>query len=85
VVRSSSGRVGRAGECPRDLFRGEGGVVFVSRQCQERRRRGSRWEKMGQKSIRYLGGVACLREVREALGGAAECKSFGYPDRVEGG
>ena len=57
VVGARGGGVRGFGESPGYLLGGEGGVVLIACEAEERGRWGFGWEKVLKKRFRYLGRV----------------------------
>jgi len=85
VVWSRGGGVRGFGEGPRYVFRGEGGIVLVTREAEEGRRWGFGGEEVVKECFRYLGRVGGPWYVREPLWKPAKCESLGRPEVARSG
>jgi len=80
VVGAKGGGVRGFGEGPGYLFEGEGGIVLIPGEAEERGRWGYGGNKVLKKRFRYLGRVGGPWQVREPLWWATKCKSLGRPE-----
>jgi len=83
-VRDVVGARGRGvrvfGEGPRYLFGGEGGIVLIVREAEERGRWGFGGKKVVEERLCYLGRIRGPRQVREPLRWATKCEPLGRPE-----
>jgi len=80
VVGARGGGVREFGEGPGYLLSGEGCVVLIAVEAEERGGRGFGGEKVVKKRLSYLGRVGGPRQVWEPLWWSAERESLGRPD-----
>jgi len=85
VVGARGGGVRGFGEGPGYLLSGEGCVVLVAGEAEERGGRGLGGKKVVKKHFGYLGRVGGAWKVREPLWWSAECESLGRPDSAWSG
>jgi len=80
VVGTRGGGVRGLGKGPGDLFRGQGSVILIARESEERGRRGFGGKKVVEKRLRYLSRIGGPWKVRESLGRATKCEPLGRPE-----
>jgi len=85
VVGARGGGVRGFREGPGYLFRGEWGIVLITREAEEGGRWGFGGEEVVKECLRYLGLVGGPWQVWEPLWWAAECKSPGRPEAARSG
>jgi len=85
MVGARGGGVRGFGEGPGYLFRGEGGIVLITRKAEERARWGFGRKNVFKKGFPHLGRVGGPWQVRDPLWWATKCESLGRPEGVWGG
>ena len=79
VIGARGGGVRAFGEGPGNLFRGEGGIVLIAREAEERGRWGLGGEEVVKERFRHLSRIGGPWQVREPLWWVTECKYLGRP------
>ena len=82
VVGARGGGVREFGEGPRYLFGGEGGVVLVVHEAEERGLWVFGGKKLVKKRFHHLGRIGGPWQVREPLWWATKCESLGRSEAV---
>jgi len=85
LVGTRRGGVRGLGKGPGDLLRGQGSVILIAREAEERGRRVFGWKKVVERCLRYLGRIGGPWKVRESSWWAAKCEPLGRPDGVWSG
>ena len=80
VVVTRGGGVRGIGKGPGDLLRGQGSVILIAREAEERGKRGLGGKKVFEKRLRYLGRIGGPLKVWEALWWATKCEPLGRPE-----
>ena len=80
VVRARGGGVRGFGDGPGYLFGGEGGIVLITSEVEERERWGFGGEEVVKERFCYFSRIGGPRQVREPLWWATECESLGHPE-----
>ena len=80
VIRARGRGVREFREGPGYLFGGEGSIVLIVHEAEERGRRGFGRENVVKKRFRHLGRIGGLWQVREPLWWATKCEPLGRPE-----